>query len=143
MVWVRDGLITIRLLLSLALVHRSAEPAILLCPRKLGVALFVDASTFDLLFPECSLDDHGQRPLVSGVARIYTMREDSDRRLLSGTMRRISRARSIVSGVELWHPAKPLLENRVVFVHCIVMTAGSCHHATLYLSIVIILHLLA
>src|SRR3954469_4576879 len=41
--------------------------------------------------------------------------------LLSGTMRRISRARSIVSGVELWHPAKPLLENRVEFVHCIVI----------------------
>src|SRR3954463_8359416 len=36
-------------------------------------------------------------------------------------MRRISRARSIVSGVELWHPAKPLLENRVEFVHCIVI----------------------
>ena len=60
--------------------------------------------------------------------------------LLPGTMRRISRARSIVSGVELWHPAKPLLENRVVFVHCIIMTACSCHHATLHLSIVIILH---
>src|SRR3954462_11816592 len=41
--------------------------------------------------------------------------------LPSGTMRRISRARSIVSGVELWHPAKPLLENRVEFVHCIVI----------------------
>ena len=41
--------------------------------------------------------------------------------LLSGTMRRISRARSIVSGVELWHPTKPLLENRVEFVHCIVI----------------------
>ena len=63
--------------------------------------------------------------------------------LLSGTMRRISRARSIVSGVELWHPAKQLLENRVVFVHCIIMNACSCHHATLHLSIVIILHLLA
>ena len=62
--------------------------------------------------------------------------------LPSGTMRRISRARSIVSGVELWHPAKPLLENRVVFVHCIIMTACSCHHATLHLSIVIILHCL-
>src|SRR4051812_26124341 len=36
-----------------------------------------------------------------------------------GTMRRISMARSIVSGVELWHPAKLLLENRVEFVHCI------------------------
>src|SRR3954463_14756425 len=36
-------------------------------------------------------------------------------------MRRISRARSLVSGVELWHPAKPLLENRVEFVHCIVI----------------------
>src|SRR4051812_11906383 len=57
-------------------------------------------------------------------------------------MRRISRARSLVSGVELWHPAKPLLENRVVFVHCIIMTACSWHHATLHLSIVIILHLL-
>ena len=56
------------------------DPAILLRPRKLEVALFVDTSTFDLLFPECSLDDQGQRPLVSGVARIYTMREDSDRR---------------------------------------------------------------
>src|SRR3954462_5512521 len=63
--------------------------------------------------------------------------------LPSGTMRRISRARSIVSGVELWHPAKPLLENRVDFVHCIIMTACSCHHATLHLSIVIILLLLA
>src|SRR3954468_5248451 len=41
--------------------------------------------------------------------------------LPSGTMRRISRARSIVSGVELWHPAKPLLENRVEFMHCIVI----------------------
>src|SRR3954471_10599085 len=41
--------------------------------------------------------------------------------LPSGTMRRISRSRSIVSGVELWHPAKPLLENRVEFVHCIVI----------------------
>src|SRR3954462_10322819 len=41
--------------------------------------------------------------------------------LPSGTMRRISRARSSVSGVELWHPAKPLLENRVEFVHCIVI----------------------
>src|SRR3954467_15702812 len=36
-------------------------------------------------------------------------------------MRRISRARSLVSGVEVWHPAKPLLENRVEFVHCIVI----------------------
>src|SRR4051812_42206372 len=43
----------------------------------------------------------------------------------------------------LWHPAKPLLENRVVFVHCIIVTACSCHHAALHLSIVIILHLLA
>src|SRR3954462_9403329 len=41
--------------------------------------------------------------------------------LPSGTMRRISRARSLVSGVELWHPVKPLLENRVEFVHCIVI----------------------
>src|SRR4051812_10647875 len=41
--------------------------------------------------------------------------------LPSGTMRRISRARSFVSGVELWHPAKPLLENRVEFVHCIII----------------------
>src|SRR3954467_9833341 len=90
-------------------------------PSELEVPLFVDTSTFDLLFPECPLDDHGQRPLVSGVARIYTKREDSDRRLLPGTMRRISRARSLVSGVELWHPAKPVLENRVVFVHCIVI----------------------
>ena len=32
------------------------------------------------LFPECSHDDRGQRPLVSGVARIYTKREDADRR---------------------------------------------------------------
>ena len=56
------------------------DPAVLLRPRKLEVALFVYASTFDLMFPECSLDGHGQRPLVSGVARIYTMREDSDRR---------------------------------------------------------------
>src|SRR4051812_13892343 len=31
-------------------------------------------------FPECSLDERDQRPLVSGVARIYTKREDSDRR---------------------------------------------------------------
>src|SRR3954469_11466518 len=38
-------------------------------------------------------------------------------------------------------PQKPLLENRVVFVHCIVMTACSCHHATLHLSIVIIMHI--
>src|SRR3954464_3109810 len=41
--------------------------------------------------------------------------------LPSGTMGRISRARSLVSGVELWHPAKPLPENRVEFVHCIVI----------------------
>src|SRR3954466_13638581 len=71
--------------------------------------------------PECALDDQGQRPLVSGVARIYTKREDQTADLLYGTMRRISRARSFVSGVELWHPAKPLLENRVEFVHCIVI----------------------
>src|SRR4051812_45172432 len=132
MVWVRDGLITIRLLLSLALVHRSAEPAILLCPRKLGVALFVDASTFDLLFPECSLDDHGQRPLVSGVARIYTKREDADRRPSSGTMRRISRARSIVSGVELWHPAKTTTRKSRCFCalhHHDRMLMSSCHIA--------------
>ena len=56
------------------------DPAVLLRPRKLEVALFVDTSTFDLLFPECSPDDPGQRPLVSGVARIYTKREDADRR---------------------------------------------------------------
>src|SRR3954470_19441256 len=42
-------------------------------------------------------------------------------------MRRISRARSIVSGVELWHPAKPLLENRVEFVHCIVIITHFLH----------------
>src|SRR4051794_14679250 len=47
--------------------------------------------------------------------------KDQTADLPSGTMRRISRARSIVSGVELWHPAKPLLENRVEFVHCIVI----------------------
>src|SRR3954462_5617400 len=53
--------------------------------------------------------------------------------LLSGTMRRISRARSIVSGVELWHPAKPLLENRVEFVHCIVIIMH-CSHKTMLQS---------
>src|SRR3954465_15034610 len=47
--------------------------------------------------------------------------------LPSGTMRRISRARSSVSGVELWHPAKPLLENRVEFVHCIVIIMHYLH----------------
>jgi hypothetical protein len=51
--------------------------------------------------------------------------------LPSGTMRRISRARSIVSGVELWHPAKPLLENRVEFVHCIVIIMH-CLHKTMF-----------
>src|SRR4051812_24901477 len=51
--------------------------------------------------------------------------------LLSGTMRRISRARSFVSGVELWHPAKPLLENRVKFVHCIVVIMH-CLHKTVF-----------
>ena len=58
----------------------SVDPAVLLRPRKLEVALFVDTPTFDLLFPECSLDNHGQRPLVSGVAKIYTKREDADHR---------------------------------------------------------------
>ena len=80
MVWVRDGLITIRLLLSFALVHRISGSSNFTPSTELEVALFVDTSTFDLLFPECSLDDHGQRPLVSGVARIYTKREDADRR---------------------------------------------------------------
>src|SRR3954469_17220314 len=51
--------------------------------------------------------------------------------LPSGTMRRISRARSIVSGVELWHPAKPLLENRVEFVHRIVIILH-CSHKTIF-----------
>jgi hypothetical protein len=87
------------------------------------VALFVDTSTFDLLYPECSFDDHGQRPLLV-VSRGSTRSEKMQiADLPSGTMRRISRARSINSGVELWHPAKPLLENRVVFVHCIIMTS--------------------
>src|SRR4051812_20917683 len=40
-------------------------------------------------------------------------------------------------------PRKPLLENRVDFVHCIIMTACSCPHATLHLSIVIIMHCLS
>src|SRR3954468_3134673 len=51
--------------------------------------------------------------------------------LPSGTMRRISRARSFVSGVELWHPAKPLLENRVEFVRCIVIIMH-CLHKTIF-----------
>ena len=90
---------------------------------------------FVCCFPECSLDEQDQRHLVGGVADFKTEQEPLlvvSRRstrcekiqiagLLSGTMRRISRARSIVSGVELWHPAKPLLENRVFFVHCIVI----------------------
>ena len=38
-------------------------------------------------------------------------------------------------------PLKQLLENHCVFVHCIIMTACSCHHATLHLSIVIIMHI--
>src|SRR4051812_8888019 len=68
-----------------------------------------------LCFPECSLDDLGRRPLVGGVANFKSEKEPllvvsrgSTRSeeiqtadLLSGTMRRISRARSIVSGVEL------------------------------------------
>src|SRR3954462_1833725 len=60
--------------------------------------------------------------LLLVVSRGFTRSEKTQiADLPSGTMRRISRARSIVSGVELWHPAKPLLENRVVFVHCIVI----------------------
>src|SRR4051812_15159465 len=51
--------------------------------------------------------------------------------LPSGNMRRISRARSIVSGVELWHPAKPLLENRVEFAHCIVIIMH-CLYKTMF-----------
>ena len=56
------------------------DPAILLRPRKLEVALFVDTSTFDLLFPECSLDGHGQFFNDTATTEIYTMREDSVRR---------------------------------------------------------------
>src|SRR3954470_14697656 len=41
--------------------------------------------------------------------------------LPSGTVRRISRARSLVSGVELWHPAKTTTRKSREFVHCIVI----------------------
>src|SRR3954471_15839639 len=69
---------------------------------------------------ECSLDDQEQRPFAGGVA-VFQMKKEpslvvsrgstrSERTQIAdlppGTMRRISRARSIVSGVELWHPAK-------------------------------------
>ena len=66
MVWVRDGLITIRLLLSFALVHRISGSSSFTPSTEARGGLFVDTSTFDLLLPECSRDDHGQRPLVSG-----------------------------------------------------------------------------
>jgi hypothetical protein len=70
---------------------------------------------FVCCYPECSLDEQDQRHLVGGVADFKTEQEPLlvvSRRstrsekmqitdLLSGTMRRISRARSIVSGVEL------------------------------------------
>ena len=76
----RDGVTTIPLLLSFALYIEWWIDAILLRPRKLEVALFVDTSTFAFV-PGVFSDDHGQRPLVSGVARIYTKREDADHRL--------------------------------------------------------------
>src|SRR3954463_15300224 len=52
--------------------------------------------------------------------------------LLSGTMRRISRARSIVSGVELWHPAKTTTRKSRCFCalhHHDRMLMSSCHIA--------------
>src|SRR4051812_23091682 len=86
--------------------------------RKLEVALPLTSS---VVYPECSLDEQGQRPLLVVSRRSTRSEKTQIADLPSGTMRRISRARSIVSGVELWHPAKPLLENRVEFVHCIVI----------------------
>src|SRR3954465_13005811 len=52
--------------------------------------------------------------------------------LLPGTMRRISRARSIVSGVELWHPAKTTTRKPRCFCalhHHDRMLMSSCHIA--------------
>ena len=49
----------------------------LLLPGKLVVVLPLTSS---VVYPECSLDEQDQRPFVSGVAKIYTKREDADRR---------------------------------------------------------------
>ena len=52
--------------------------------------------------------------------------------LPSGTMRRISRARSLVSGVELWHPAKTTTRKSRCFCalhHHDRMLMSSCHIA--------------
>src|SRR4051812_17445232 len=96
--------------------------------RKLEVALFVGTSTFDLLIRSV-LSTITDNDLLLVVSRGSTRCEKTQiADLLSGTMRRISRARSLVSGVELWHPAKPLLENRVDFVHCIVIIMHGCLH---------------
>src|SRR3954471_21377529 len=35
---------------------------------------------------------------------------------------------SLTIGTPLWHPAKPLLENRVEFVHCIVVIMHCCQN---------------
>jgi hypothetical protein len=64
--------------------------------------------------------------------------------LLSGTMRRISRARSIVSGVELWHPAKTTTRKSRCFCalhHHDRMLMSSCHIAFEHRHV--ILHLFA
>src|SRR3954469_6134807 len=144
MVWVRDGLITIRLLLSFALVHRiSGSSSFTPSTEVRGgfICGYLYLRPFFLWSVPSTITDNDLLLVVSRGPTLSKKMQIAD--LPSGTMRRISRARSIVSGVELWHPAKPLLENRVVFVHCIIMTACSCHHATLHLSIGIILHLLA
>jgi hypothetical protein len=49
----------------------------LLLPLKLEVAL---PFTSSVVYPECSFDERDQRPLVSGVAKIYTKPEDADHR---------------------------------------------------------------
>src|SRR3954470_7159826 len=90
-------------------------------PSRLEVALFVDTPTFDLLFrsvPSTITDNDLLLVVSRGSTRSEKM-QIAD--LPSGTMRRISRARSIVSGVELWHPAKTTTRKSREFVHCIVI----------------------
>src|SRR4051812_43540913 len=93
----------------------SVDQAILLHSPKLEVALTFDTSTFDLCLSGVFSRRTGASTLVGGVADFKTKKESllvvsrgssqSDKiqtvGLLPPTMRRISRARSIVSGVEL------------------------------------------
>src|SRR4051812_18952469 len=108
------------------------RPHLSLLLSKLEVALSVDTSTFALCSRSVllTITDNDLLLVVSrGSTRCEKIQIAA---LLPGTMRRISRARSIISGVELWRPAKTTTRKSRCFCalhHHDRMLMPSCHIA--------------